>query len=72
MDGILIFFDDQQTDAFVWSDSKESGLNVLQKSQFPDIWDMLEIGSSLRFNARPSPAICYVTDVFEVNGQKTA
>jgi hypothetical protein len=72
MDGILIFFDDQQTDVFVWSDSKKSGLNVLKKSQLPEIWDLLEIGSSLRFNSQQSSAICYVTDVFEVNGEKTA
>lgn len=72
MDGILIFFDDKQTDAFVWSDSAESGLNVLQKSQFPDIWDLLEVGSALRFTSKQSEAVCYVTDVFEVNGTKTA
>jgi len=72
MDGILIFFDDKQTDAFVWSDKTDSGLNVLRKSQFPDIWEQLEIGSVIRFNAKSSAAICYVTDVLEVNGKKTA
>lgn len=52
MKATVLYFTPDKSEAFVWPEDQNTGLVVLRKSEFPEVWPRLQIGVRMDFRRR--------------------
>jgi hypothetical protein len=69
MRGTLLFFNAEQTEAFIWTENEEIALAVIRREDFQQVWPLLAIGISVEFQSYAFAAMHFIDRITEIDGK---